>query len=140
MQDETMRAAVLTAIARGEPLPLAMPLEAGTPACMCGRIGVHDCAEFAAMTERFHLGAVRKPNRRPGAVPLARKVARVATALGKLTLKRSPKWARVAAVACLAIPGPFDELVVWPVLLAYVAIRYRAEFAATARSAWDGAA
>ena len=70
----------------------------------------------------------------------ARRGARVARALGGLTMKRSPKWARALAVACLAIPGPVDELIVWPALVAYVAIRNRAEFAATARNAWKGKA
>ena len=80
-----------------------------------------------------------------------RRAARVARALGGLTLKRSPKWARVLAVACLAIPGPVDELIVclaipgpvdelivWPLLGLYVAVRYRAEFASVARSTWKG--
>lgn len=70
----------------------------------------------------------------------ARRVVRVIRALGGLTLRRSPKWARTLAVACLAIPGPVDELVVWPALMVYVAIRNRAEFAAVARSAWKGQA
>ena len=76
-------------------------------------------------------------HRSPGRI---RRAVRVARALGGLTMKRSPKWARTLAVACLAIPGPFDEAIVWPALLVYVAIRNRAEFAATARSAWKGQA
>lgn len=71
---------------------------------------------------------------------LVRRAVRVASALARLTLKRSPKWARTLAVACLAIPGPFDEAIVWPALLVYVAIRNRAEFASVARGAWKGQA
>ena len=84
---------------------------------------------------------------RPARVPAGhraagrvRRAGRVVRALGGLTMRRSPKWARTLAVACLAIPGPFDEAIVWPALLVYVAIRNRAEFAATARSAWKGEA
>jgi len=67
----------------------------------------------------------------------ARRVIRTAAALLRLTLRRSPKWARVVAVACLAIPGPLDEVIVWPALVVYVAVRYRAEFAQMARAAWQ---
>jgi len=66
-----------------------------------------------------------------------RRGLRTGRALLGLTLRRSPKWARVVAVACIAIPGPLDELVVWPALLVYVALRYRGEFAAVARAAWQ---
>ena len=75
-------------------------------------------------------------HRAPGPI---RRAGRVARALGGLTMKRSPKWARTLAVACLAIPGPVDELIVWPALVVYVAIRNRAEFASVARSAWRAA-
>jgi hypothetical protein len=75
---------------------------------------------------------------RPGS--LGRRVrgaVRVARAVATLTLKRSPKWARVAAVACLAIPGPVDEIIVWPALVAYVAVRHWGELASVAREAWS---
>ena len=70
----------------------------------------------------------------------ARASLRVVKAWAGFTLKRSPRWARVAAVACLAIPGPVDELVVWPALAVYVALRHWGDFAATVRQAWQGVA
>jgi hypothetical protein len=75
---------------------------------------------------------------RPGS--LGRRVrgaVRVARAVAALALKRSPKWARLAAVASIASPLPGDEVIVVPLLVAYVAVRHWAELAGVAREAWS---
>ena len=64
------------------------------------------------------------------------RAGRVVRALSKLAAKRTPRWAAVLVAACLLIPGPLDELVIMPPLALYLVVRYRAEFAAVARSTW----
>ncbi len=67
---------------------------------------------------------------------LVRRAYRVVSALGRLTVTRRPRWAVKAIAVAVIIPGFVDELLLIPAIVAYVVIRNRAEFAATARSAW----
>lgn len=46
-----------------------------------------------------------------------------------------PWWLRWGWVVCLAIPGPVDELILGPALLAVVAVFYRTAL----REAWHAA-
>jgi hypothetical protein len=66
-----------------------------------------------------------------------RGAVRATRAVVALALKRSPKWAAVAVVASLASPLVGDELILVPLLVAYVAVRHWAELATVAREAWS---
>jgi hypothetical protein len=44
----------------------------------------------------------------------------------------------VVMAACLAIPGPLDEAVVVPCVLAWLAARHGRELLAVTRAAWAG--
>jgi hypothetical protein len=87
----------------------------------------------------FTLAALDQPSEaKPGSLGRRlRGAVRVARAVAALTLRRSPKWARVAAVASLASPLPGDELILVALLVAYVAARHWAELAGVAREAWS---
>jgi hypothetical protein len=64
------------------------------------------------------------------------RAVRVLAAWVRLALKRQPWWAKWVAGACALIPGPVDELVILPMLIAYVALRNWGEFATVTRQAW----
>lgn len=69
-----------------------------------------------------------------------RQAGRVAVALARLTIDRRPRWAITVMAFALIIPGFLDDLIVVPVIVVYVVIRHRAEFASVARSTWKGQA
>jgi len=73
-------------------------------------------------------------------VTVARRAVRVARAVGSLVMKRRPRWALKAMAVAVIIPGWADEILLGMAIAGYVVVRYRAEFAAVARSAWESAA
>lgn len=87
------------------------------------------------ITERIALGPVAGPQHAKAG--RLRRVVRTAKALCKLTMRRAPKWAAGVVAVALVIPGPLDELVIFPVLALWVGLRNRAEFASVAREAWS---
>lgn len=68
---------------------------------------------------------------------IVRRTVRTVKALCKLTMRRAPKWAVGVVAVALVIPGPLDEMVIFPALALYVGLRNRAEFASVAREAWS---
>jgi hypothetical protein len=51
---------------------------------------------------------------------MLRKTRRVCAALIRFGKLHMPKWMLVVVAACAVIPGPFDEAIVFPVLLVLV--------------------
>lgn len=87
------------------------------------------------ITDRMMPGPVAGPQHAKAGT--LRRVVRTAKALVSLTMKRAPKWAAGVVAVALVIPGPLDELVIFPALALYVGLRNRAEFASVAREAWS---
>ncbi len=84
-----------------------------------------------------------------GIAALGRKIAatrggRVALAVWRFAWGRIPRWLRRCLAACLAIPGPFDELAGVAVAVVFVLVPLavsagaRGELAASVRGAWRG--
>lgn len=98
---------------------------------------------YADTIDSIPVITVERPARVPGgqrSPGRIRRAVRVTVALAKLTARRAPKWALPLVALCAVIPlDPFDELLLLPVAV-FVWIRYRAEFAAVARSTWKGQA
>ena len=73
-------------------------------------------------------------------VTLARRCGRVALVLWKFAKSVTPKWLLPVLAACLAIPGPLDELLVIALVLVPVLRKReaRAELGRQVRAAWNG--
>ena len=82
----------------------------------------------------------RKSGPRHAKPSTVRKAGRVAVALSRFTIANRPRWAAWLVAIAVAIPGFVEEIVVFMIIGAYVALRNRAEFASVARSTWKGQA